>query len=177
MYSYDTVCETEGICSAWGRGIHLREHSDDHSVFFINDQSGKYTDTRTTNHITYVGEQHRVAANQQLVKWVDDYHIGVRNTPRTIRVYAKLTLASCAAVTKEGRLCKNKCHNEFWMCGRHGGSTHPKIDISKQWVCVGDFGLTYYHHCDTAGTLKFSLVEKPIDFSRCLDSDSENEEN
>jgi len=185
MHTFSRVCEFEGLTGFVNRGIHLREDQN-YSVFLINKQVTTYDDTViSTNHITYYGEnaqRRRSTRNDQLVNYVNDYHHGVVTTPRSIRVYMKLELDKCAAVTKDGHLCKNKCHNDFWMCGKHGGTAYPKIDANQKWVCVGDFCLTYYH-TDT-DKLKFSLVSMPnqhppypIDFYDCLDSSSDDEEN
>ena len=181
------MCKLEGLTGFVNRGIHLRKDQN-YSVFLINKQVSTYDDTViSTNHITYNGEssrQRRSMRNDQLIHYVNEYHRGSTNSPRTIRVYMKLDFDKCAAVTKDGRLCKNKCHNKFWMCGKHGGTAYPKIDDKRMWECVGDFCLTYYHTDTDTNNLKFSLVSMPnqhppypIDFYGCLDSSSDDEEN
>jgi hypothetical protein len=176
MNSFERVCEFEGLIGKFlNCGIHLRKDKKDHSVFFINNQiKSKYNDIVLNNHITYEGEAKR---NKQLIKYVDDYHKGITDTPRTIRVYEKTALATCVAITNDGYQCTNKCYHEFCCCGKHSKLSYPPINKNKRWVNIGEFALTYYHRCDENNNkIKFSLVSTqkcqglaPIDFDGCLD--------
>jgi hypothetical protein len=172
MYSFSDVCALESLVGY--RGIQLRVGTDGSSTVLLINQE-KYPDAVATNHITYIGEGQvgdqsfdTNARNRQLQQYVRDFQTGgPRAAPTVARVYVKTVLDTCAAVTKEGRLCKNKCRYNFWMCGRHGGAAdvHGRVQTDKMWVCAGDYYLTYCHYApepNHARTVcKFSLVRTP----------------